>query len=192
MYTMYVRNPAGFGTSAGQFEVTGSSSPILVNWRLYVGPLNQGGTVYSDWFPPTSFNINDQFNIITLNGATETVQVAIGSNASIAAYQVVNGYINGSFNYTPVDGQIKFKLIRPLSNGANLGTAHRNQVKLGGVTIHYRNRNGSTGAYNPYFDDWVYNQAYTVSGDWMIFTTGQLFSNGTQAILDLEAVTLSQ
>jgi hypothetical protein len=190
LYTMYVRNSAGFGTSAGKFEVIGASSPITVNWRLYVGPLNGGNTAYIDWFVGLNLNNSDQFTIKTLNGAVETTHVTIGTKASIDAYLMINndGYISGSFNYTAVNGQIKLKLTRTLNPGAGVSNFNKNQIALDQTVIHYQNRNGSTNAYSNYFDPWVYNSSYTVSDGWVTFTTGQLFIQGEQVSLDLQSI----
>jgi len=190
LYTMYVRNSAGFGTSAGKFEVIGASSPITVNWRLYVGPLNGGNTAYIDWFVGLNLNNSDQFTIKTLNGVVETTHVTIGTKASIDAYLMINndGYISGSFNYTAVNGQIKLKLTRTLNPGAGVSNFNKNQIALDQTVIHYQNRNGSTNAYSNYFDPWVYNSSYTVSDGWVTFTTGQLFIQGEQVSLDLQSI----
>jgi hypothetical protein len=170
--------------------VIGASSPITVNWRLYVGPLNGGNTAYIDWFVGLNLNNSDQFTIKTLNGAVETTHVTIGTKASIDAYLMINndGYISGSFNYTAVNGQIKLKLTRTLNPGAGVSNFNKNQIALDQTVIHYQNRNGSTNAYNNYFDPWVYNSSYTVSDGWMTFTTGQLFIQGEQVSLDLQSI----
>ena len=187
MYTMYVRNSAGFGTSAGQFEVTGASSPILVNWTLYVGTPTVYPTVtlYSGFAPPTSGD--DRFRIVTLNGAVETDQVSIISTADTVGKTAIGGYFSGSFNYQPVDGQIKFKLIRTGFNFINEYTGISEIILSNdnGTEVIHNQLTGAPGDQG----DWQYSTdtQYQVSGDWIIFTTGQLFNNGEQRTLTLTA-----
>jgi hypothetical protein len=178
---------ASAATGPDYLTISEASSSITVNWRLYVGPLNQGGTAYTDWFYGNNIQYNDQFNIQTLNGAVETTHISIGAKASIDAYSgsMAGGYISGSFNYDLVNNQIKLRLNRTLSNGTNVANFNRNQIALDQNIIHYQNRVGSAGAYNPYFEAWVYDSNYTVSGGWMTFTQDQLFSQGQAKVLDV-------
>ena len=200
-YNIYVANAAGVGTSPQKFQVVGIAPPtIIVNWRVYVGALSLGN--YADWFPPAALSPPGSYDSLSLvfdigNGA-EVQPLILGPIASINAHSstFANGYISGNFNVTPVNGQIKFRLIRGLSSGANTNVGHRNQVKLDGVTIHYQNRNGSAPEYNNYFNGWTYNTgntAYTVqqAGGWMIFTVGQLFNGAQPRVLNIESVTMS-
>ena len=195
LYTMYAQNQTGVGTSASQFQVTGASSPILVNWRLYVGaPGSTSGagavTYYHGFAAPPIGSANagyDRFRIVTLNGAEQTDQVSIISTADVVGKTAVGGYFSGSFNYQPVDGQIKFKLIRT-------GYAFINEY-TGINEIILSNDNGDAVIHNQLtgFQDeqgvWQYSadSQYQVSGDWIIFTTGQLFNNGEQRTLTLTA-----
>jgi hypothetical protein len=195
MYTMYAQNGTGTGASAGQFQVTGAqSTPISVNWRVYVGIPNAANTLYADWLTGDSFVITTQ----DPTTGVDTIQLALNTKASIDAKSasLLNGYISGSFPYTLVDNQIKFKLVRTLSNASG-NIANRNQVKLGtgadfDSMIHFQTRNYiDSGSYDNFFDPWTYssNTAYThLPGDWMIFTVTQLFNNGEQLPLHLEAV----
>ena len=178
---------ASAATGPDYLTISEASSSITVNWRLYVGPLNQAGTAYTDWYYGNNIQYNDQFNIKTLNGAVETTHISIGAKASIDAYSgtLAGGYISGSFNYDLVNNQIKLQLNRAISNGANVANFNRNQIALDQEIIHYQNRVGSAGAYNPYFEAWVYDSNYTVSGGWMTFTQDQLFSQGQAKTLDV-------
>jgi hypothetical protein len=199
-YNIYVANAAGVGTSPQKIQVVGIAPPtIIVNWRVYVGSLTQGN--YADWFPPSAGSASGYYDYLSLAfdiGNSQEVQpLNLSTNASINVHSSTfqNGYISGNFNVTPVNGQIKFRLIRGLSNGANTNVGHRNQVKLDGVTIHYQNRNGSAPDYNNYFNTWTYNTgntAYTIqAGGWMIFTVGQLFNGAQPRVLNIESVTMS-
>ena len=207
-YKIYAKNPAGVGTSPFDFNVVGAAPPtVIVQWKVYVGdPIGalSANRSYTQWFPPNN-QPQDSLVISTENAqGTEVLQVTLSTNATINAYSgsILNGpYISGSFSVPLVNNQLKIKLVRTLSNGANTDVGHRNQVKLGtgadgDPTIHFQTRhNSAAGVWDPYFDNWVWNSntAYAhVPGDWMIFTASQLFSNvnsGVQLPLYLEAVT---
>lgn len=189
LYTMYAQNQTGVGTSASQFTVTGASSPILVNWTLYVGTPTVYPTVtlYSGFAPPTGGD--DRFRIVTLNGAVQTDQVSIISTADMVGKTAIGGYFSGSFNYQPVDGQIKFKLIRTGFNFINEYTGISEIILSNdnGTEVIHSQLTGGPGDQG----DWQYStdSQYQVSGDWIIFTTGQLFNNGVQRTLTLTART---
>ena len=201
-YKIYAKNPAGVGTSPFDFNVVGAAPlTISVNWRVYVGYLNATNTAYSQWFPPVSQQ-EDSFYITIQNPNTnvDTPYISLSTKATLDTHSGSHygPYISGSFSYPLVNNQIKFKLIRILSNGANTDVGHRNQVKLGADTIHLQTRLASStpGDYEPSFNPWVYNSnsAYAHPGEWMIFTANQLFSNygysnQVQLPLHLEAVT---